>query len=107
MKQYTVVLRRSSFLLDIYDEPDFEFYIANPIKFFEGVPQAAKAAKLEAAKADRCDVHSILRERGVASVFNSFHIDPDNYEVVMVFEGRPKVLVTGPDDLLVKALNRN
>lgn len=86
MKKYTVILRRNNFLMDIFDSED-EHYVANSNKRFDGPLAAAKAAREEAAKADAPEVKSILAERG-HQIRGQYTIDPDNYEVVVVFEGQ-------------------
>lgn len=102
---YTVILRRSNWLMDILDGgADEELYVANPDTPFATLQDAAIAAKQEAAKADLGDVKSILHERGLG--MRAKTIDPDHYKVIMVFEGRPVMRVSGPEDLEVAAINR-
>lgn len=88
MKMYTVVLRRGSWLMEIFDSDD-EHYVANPRKKFESMRAAVIAARLEAAEADAPEVQHIMGERGTL-VRGKLTIDPDNYEVVVVFEGSHK-----------------
>jgi hypothetical protein len=102
--KYTIILQRSSWLQEILDQSSSEcLYIANPDIDFDDVQAAARAAKREAAKADLGHVRAILNERGMDLVKHV--IDPDNYEVVFVFEGQPKIVVNGPRDPKVLAIN--
>lgn len=102
--RYTIILRRATYLLDIFDEDDAMLYIANPDIDFGSLKEAVKAAKIEAAKADEPDARHILTERGLRS--RGFEIVPEQgYQVIIVFEGRHEPIVTGPNDLLVQRLN--
>lgn len=89
--KYSVLLRRSNWLCELFDNDSCDFYLANPDIDFATKQDAAKAAKIEAAKADLGDVKSALAERGLAlaSVRKGPMVPPDNYEVILVFEGRP------------------
>jgi hypothetical protein len=102
--KYTVILKRSAWLQEIFDYDDVELYVANPNIDFGSVQEAAACAKVEAAKADVGDVMGILADRGMA--LRDAEIDPDHYQVVLVFEGQPKIAAHGPQDLLVAGLNR-
>lgn len=84
--KYTVILRRSPYLLELFDEDDHEFYVANPDIEFEDLRTAVHAARIEAAKADAPDALYTMRQRGIG-VVGSVNIMSDNYEVVMVIEG--------------------
>lgn len=88
--KYTVILRRGNWLMDIFEEDEAELYVANSNKNFLDMREAIAAARLEAAKGDALEVKYILAERGTPAR-GTLTVDPDNYEVLAVLEGRHEV----------------
>lgn len=89
--KYTLLLRRSAHLMEVLDDFDAEFYLANPETEFDDLQSAVRAARIEAAKADKPNYTHALRQQGI-NVVGSINILSDNYEIILALEGHHEVV---------------